>query len=87
MLDVLIAENVGSALDRPHQLLLTGDQIYAYELARPLLNMLNATAQPLIGTSMEQVPFNDNSKPPKIVTARTNLINFPVGRRGTQVEE
>jgi hypothetical protein len=70
-----------SALKRPHQLFLTGDQIYADEVARPLLHMLNGTAQTLIGTGIEQLPFRDRSQPPAVLTAAATLANFPVGVR------
>lgn len=70
-----------SAINRPHQLFHTGDQIYADEVPRPLLSMLNATAQKLIGSTKEHLPFRDESQPPLIVTAEANLINFPVGSR------
>jgi hypothetical protein len=74
-------ETYKSAINRPHQLFLTGDQIYADEVPRPLLAMLNATAQTLIGTTREHLPFRDESQPKKVITAEANLTNFPVGVR------
>jgi hypothetical protein len=70
-----------SATMRPHQLFLTGDQIYADEVSRPLLHMLGATAATLFGATQEQLPFRDQSQPPAVVTAPASLTNFPVGRR------
>jgi hypothetical protein len=70
-----------SAIERPHQLFLTGDQIYADEVPRPLLSMLSGTAKKLIGTTVEELPFSDKSQPPKVLTAAADLENFPVGCR------
>jgi hypothetical protein len=47
-LDTLIAENPNKANDRPHQLLLTGDQIYADEVAETLLLMLTDAGDTLL---------------------------------------
>lgn len=70
-----------SPLRRPHQLFLTGDQIYADEVARPLLHLLNTTAAALFGATAEQLPFRDQAQPPAVVAAPASLANFPVGRR------
>ena len=73
-----------SAIKRPHQLFLTGDQIYADEVPRPLLSMLATTAQTLIGSTVEQLPFRDTTQQPATVaTAAATLTNFPPGRRHT----
>lgn len=48
-LDVLIADSVDNPFERPHQLLLTGDQIYADEVADVLLAMLIDAADVLMG--------------------------------------
>jgi hypothetical protein len=69
-----------SAVARPHQLFLTGDQIYADDLSRPLLHMLNNTAQTLMGAT-EQIPFTDHSQPNGRDARAVDLVNFPVGRR------
>jgi hypothetical protein len=75
-LDDLISASVTSAEDRPHQLLLTGDQIYADEVSDVLLLMLTDAAsvlvdpaEPLPGPNGS--PFLANTAPP---TTRTNLI-------------
>jgi hypothetical protein len=49
MLDGLIAETVSSAQGRPHQLLLTGDQIYADDVADALLLLLTEAGDILLG--------------------------------------
>jgi hypothetical protein len=47
-LHVLINQNASSPLDRPHQLLLTGDQIYADDVADGLLLMLMDASRTLL---------------------------------------
>jgi hypothetical protein len=69
-----------TATARPHQLFLTGDQIYADDLSRPLLHMLNTTAQTLMGAT-ERIPFTDHSQSTGKDARPVDLINFPVGRR------
>ena len=49
MLDGLIADDATDAFKRPHQLLLTGDQIYADEVADVLLAMLMDASETLMG--------------------------------------
>lgn len=75
-LDDLISASVTNAADRPHQLLLTGDQIYADEVSDVLLLMLTDAAsvlvdpvEPLPGPNGSQ--FLANTAPP---TTRTDLI-------------
>ncbi len=75
-LDDLISASVNSAEDRPHQLLLTGDQIYADEVSDVLLLMLTDAAsvlvdplEPLPGPNATQLLAN--TAPP---TTRTDLI-------------
>jgi hypothetical protein len=76
MLDDIIAASVDSPLARPHQLLLTGDQIYADEVSDILLLMLTDAAGVLLDPQ-ERLPgpngseFLANSAPP---TSRTDLI-------------
>jgi hypothetical protein len=75
-LDDLISASVTSAKDRPHQLLLTGDQIYADEVSDVLLLLLTDAAsvlvdpvEPLPGPNGSQLLAN--TAPP---TTRTDLI-------------
>jgi len=48
-LDQMISETASHADLRPHQLLLTGDQIYADDVAGPLLHALTLTSKLLVG--------------------------------------
>jgi hypothetical protein len=60
LVDDLILESLADpSVDRPHQLLLTGDQIYADEVAAGLLTMITDAANHLLGhgTSREQMPL------------------------------
>lgn len=54
-LDSLIAEYPDQADARPHQLLLTGDQIYADEVAETLLLMLTDAGDTLLGWSPNEM--------------------------------
>jgi hypothetical protein len=54
-LDTIISTNLASADQRPHQLFLTGDQIYADDVADPLLAMLTPAGDVLLGWT-EQLP-------------------------------
>jgi hypothetical protein len=60
LLDALIEADVSNPLLRPHQLLLTGDQIYADEVADVLLAMLMDAVPTLFGWS-EELPGGTNS--------------------------
>ena len=81
--DLLSTEkNYTSALKRPHQLFMTGDQIYADDVPRPMLSMLSETVQTLFGSTAESLPFtNRQAAPPQVETATANLTNFPAGAR------
>ena len=56
--DKLLAQAASNPLARPHQLLLTGDQIYADDVAASLLMVLSDAAHVLLGWK-EQIPFDD----------------------------
>src|SRR5262245_26608808 len=56
--DKLIAQAASNPIARPHQLLLTGDQIYADDVAASLVMVLSDAAHVLLGWK-EQVPFDD----------------------------
>jgi hypothetical protein len=93
-LDDLLSKDktYNSALKRPHQLFLTGDQIYADEVPRPLIYMLNNSVKDLFGTTkdtaplpIEQLPFSDPAQTSKVSTATADLVHFPPGRRGPLV--
>src|SRR4029450_13195116 len=54
----LLAQAPDNPLARPHQLLLTGDQIYADDVAPSLLMVLSDASHVLLGWK-EQVPVDD----------------------------
>ena len=56
--DKLLAQAASNPLARPHQLLLTGDQIYADDVAASLLMVLSDAAHVLLGWK-EQIPYDD----------------------------
>jgi hypothetical protein len=57
IVDTIIAGKRSDAYSRPHQLFLTGDQIYADDVAEPLLAELTPTAEMLLGwPTSEQIP-------------------------------
>ena len=85
--DDFIESAKGDPKKRPHQLLLTGDQIYADDVARPMLNMLNSATKFLIGGKLdapdntlpiEKLPVAGKSWP-------ADVVHFPVGYRKTLV--
>jgi hypothetical protein len=64
ILDQLIAQTAQNGFLRPHQLLLTGDQIYADEVADSLLSALTDAGEALLGWS-ESMPGVGGSGPYK----------------------
>src|SRR5262245_58714059 len=56
--DKLIAQAASNPVARPHQLLLTGDQIYADDVAASLVMVLSDAAHVLLGWK-EQIPYDD----------------------------
>ena len=56
--DKLIAQAASNPLARPHQLLLTGDQIYADDVSASQLMVLSDAAHVLLGWK-EQIPYDD----------------------------
>ena len=86
-LDEIIKNSLADLFERPHQLFLTGDQIYADDVAINLLPLLNTVGNMLLGHTssnmMEQlptkypIPVNGNG-----VTLRpADLYHFPAGLR------
>ena len=82
-LDDFIAEHRLNATRRPHQLFLTGDQIYADEVATPLLPAITRVGIELIGSHLgadeetvahEELPVGGKTYP-------VDQHNFPTGRR------
>jgi hypothetical protein len=72
-LDEVIEEELDDTTDRPQQLYLTGDQIYADGVAHTLLPTLTQLGRELVGPD-EMLPVADKSVP-------GTLINFPASRR------
>jgi hypothetical protein len=72
-LDDFIGENFNKP-DRPQQLFLTGDQIYADDVASCLLPAINSLAKQLVGTT-EKVPISND------LTLDSTIQNFPPVRR------
>jgi len=70
---------------RPHQLLLTGDQIYADDVSRPMLEMLSLVSKFLIGgkrdASDDLIPIEELPVAGKKWPA--DVVHFPVGYRMT----
>ena len=71
--DPLIEDNLGNAAERPHQLFLTGDQIYADEVAGALLPSLTNLAHELLATHEmirarrhRRVPADDRQLPRRL---------------------
>src|SRR5664280_237014 len=62
ILDGLIKQSLSAPLDRPHQLLLTGDQIYADDVADSLLLLLTDAGEALLGWT-ELLPVANGSSP------------------------
>ena len=59
--DKLIAQASSNPLARPHQLLLTGDQIYADHVSASMLMVLSDAAHVLLGWK-EEIPFDDTGR-------------------------
>jgi hypothetical protein len=78
-LDDLIEENRSDATRRPQQLFLTGDQIYADDLAGCLLRQLNAIGGELLGFQ-ETLPIANRD-------VQISIANFPVMRRRRVVRD
>lgn len=74
--DALIKAARTDPIKRPHQMFLTGDQIYADEVATSLLPGLAALGGELLGSG-EQLPGPQGSPGP----FPAGMANFPAGRR------
>ena len=78
--DGLISNNLDAPLDRPHQLFLTGDQIYADDVPIAILgggSGLTAMGRVIIGAD-ERVNLDLDSGPKEFGVTQAN---FPAGRR------
>lgn len=72
-LDDYIGDHVLDSNARPHQVFLTGDQIYADSLPAPMLTMLNKVGHDLIGR-FEKLPIGADQ-------VDASIENFPALRR------
>jgi hypothetical protein len=79
ILDELIRITVSAPLSRPHQLFLTGDQIYADDVADALLMMLTDAGDTLLGWAPpESLPGLQSGE---------RAANLPPGKRGSLVTD
>ena len=78
-LDLLMERAGSDVTKRPHQLFLTGDQIYADDVAMPLLPILTDTGRVLLGIK-ENLLVNN-------IPIEVSTNNFPTGRRRKLVTE
>jgi hypothetical protein len=87
ILDDLIKQTAANAMDRPHQLLLTGDQIYADDVADILLLMLTDAGETLLGWS-EVLPVpKANGGPLKATELSSHLRNSVLEATGFTTED
>lgn len=80
-LDFLINGNILAPNKRPHQLFLTGDQIYADDVPMMVLPHLSRQGKALFGEFDEKITVT-NTK-----TVNANLTNFPPNLRRTLMKE
>ena len=80
-LDALIKDGRGAIEKRPQQLFLTGDQIYADDVATGLLHLLNPIGNDLLGVT-EQLPTTSTLQPGQGVRLwPADRSHFPAGLR------
>ena len=81
-IDDIIGDTRTDGLKRPHQLFLTGDQIYADDVATTLLDMLTPAGNELIG-SVEHLPRagRSNRPSPAVRLWPADRAHFPAGLR------
>lgn len=77
-LDDVIGGALSDAEKRPQQLFLTGDQIYADDVALPLLPMLNRLGNALFGFDEQLIKTNGKFVP---VITQLDPTGLPAGRR------
>jgi hypothetical protein len=83
-------DGVPSPPPRPHQLWLTGDQVYADEIAAPLSPWLTGVGRELIGVDelIELHPPKPDSQPdPGPIRVPLDQATFPAGYRSTLMNE
>jgi len=83
MLDKVIERARDNALERPHQLYLTGDQVYADDIAMALLPQLTAAGNALLGVP-ERLPLTTGTG---TTTVAATPANFPTTWRQVLIED
>lgn len=81
-MDFLIGSYINEPNKRPHQLFLTGDQIYADDVPMMVLPWLSRQGKALFGDDFDEKITVTNSK-----TASATLTNFPPNLRRTIMKE
>jgi hypothetical protein len=84
--DKLLAQAASNPLARPHQLLLTGDQIYADDVAASLLMVLSDAAHVLLGWK-EQIPYDDAGSKADVDKLLPYLRREPLEKAGFTSED
>lgn len=84
-LDQVIETNIGVPTERPHQLFLTGDQIYADTVSMVLLPILNEVGNELFGR-FETLPVMKDGDT-SISEVESSIGNFPAERRRKLVQD
>jgi hypothetical protein len=84
--DKLLAQAASNPLARPHQLLLTGDQIYADDVAASLLMVLSDAAHVLLGWK-EQIPYDDQGSKADVDKLLPFLRRAPLEAAGFTSED
>ena len=79
--DRLIEDKLQNASERPHLLFMTGDQIYADDVAMPLLPILTEIGQELQGSIQEKM-----ADPMLTSEFEISQENFPAGFRGKYLQ-
>lgn len=82
-LDKMMERTQSDANSRPQQLILTGDQVYADDVAMMLLPQLTTAGNALLGVS-EELPLKTSTGEIKVVT---NTTNFPATWRQELINE
>ncbi len=82
ILDCLIATEAHNPQARPHQLLMTGDQIYGDDVADPLLWIATPLGDALLGWE-EQLPLDqdDGNSPSEALNWKVRARQLPAGQR------
>lgn len=83
--DDMIADNRENATERPHLLFMTGDQIYADDVAKPLLPILTDLGRELLG-SVRETAVAENPVSGDDEQVEISQDNFPAGFRSDYIK-